>query len=64
MMSVSTHDRIAGTPGRVKALDDFIVYAKQQSGVVFMRKDQIADLALTLADVPERVYRGVNSPRF
>lgn len=58
MMSISTHDRIAGTPGRVKALDDFITYAKSHPGVVFLRKDQIADLALTLLNVPERVYRG------
>ena len=57
MMSISTHDRIAGTPARVKALGDFIAYAKQHPGVVFMRKDQIADLALPLADVPERIYR-------
>lgn len=56
MMSISTHDRIAGTPSRVKALDDFITYAKSHPGVVFLRKDQIADLALTLPNVPERVY--------
>ena len=57
MMSISTHDRIAGTPGRIKALDAFITYAKSHPGVVFLRKDQIADLALTLPDVPERVHR-------
>lgn len=52
MMSVSTHDRIAGTPGRVKALDEFIQYAQKQKGVVFMRKDDIARWTLTAPDVP------------
>jgi len=52
MMSVSTHDRIGGTPGRVKALDEFIQYAQKQKGVVFMRKDEIARWTLTASDVP------------
>lgn len=52
MMSVSTHDRIGGTPGRVKALDEFIQYAQKQKGVVFMRKDDIARWTLTATDVP------------
>jgi len=56
MMSISTHDRIAGTPGRVKALNEFIEYAKRQPGVVFLRKDQIAELALTLENVPFKSY--------
>jgi hypothetical protein len=46
MMSVSAHDRIAGRPSRAKVLDDFIVYAQSHSGVVFMRKDEIARFAL------------------
>jgi len=46
MMSISTHDRISGTPARVKALGEFISYAKRQPGVVFMRKDAIAEWAL------------------
>ena len=46
MMSVSAHDRIAGRPSRAKELDDFIVYAQSHSGVVFMRKDEIARFVL------------------
>lgn len=52
MMSVSTHDRISGTPTLVKALDTFLTYAKSHSGVVFMRKDEIARLALSHSDTP------------
>jgi len=52
MMSVSTHDRWAGQPTIVKALDDFITYAKKRDGVVFMRKDEIARFALAQADTP------------
>lgn len=54
MMSISTHDRISGTPARVKVLSDFISYAKSHPGVVFLRKDAIAELALTMADVPQK----------
>jgi peptidoglycan/xylan/chitin deacetylase (PgdA/CDA1 family) len=46
MMSVSAHDRIAGRPARTRALEEFIVYAQKQPGVVFLRKDQIARFAL------------------
>ncbi|EYF00214.1 polysaccharide deacetylase family protein [Chondromyces apiculatus] len=52
MMSISTHDRIAGTPARVKALSDFIDYAQKHPGVVFMRKDEIAKFALAQPDTP------------
>ena len=52
MMSVSTHDRISGIPGRVKSLEEFIRYAQKQKGVVFMRKDEIAKWALSAANVP------------
>lgn len=44
MMSFSTHDRIGGTPAVVKVMDEFIQYAKQHEGVVFMRKDEIAEM--------------------
>lgn len=44
MMSISLHDRIGGTPAVVKIMDDFIKYAKEHSGVTFMRKDDIAKL--------------------
>lgn len=52
MMSVSLHDRIGGTPARVRQLDAFISHAKRQPGVVFMRKDEIAELALQMTGVP------------
>jgi peptidoglycan/xylan/chitin deacetylase (PgdA/CDA1 family) len=52
MMSISTHDRISGVPGRVKLLEEFIKYAQKQKGVVFMRKDEIAKWALSASNVP------------
>jgi len=52
MMSISTHDRISGAPANVKALDDFLRYAKGQPGVVFLRKDEIARWTLAQRDVP------------
>lgn len=54
MMSISTHDRIAGQPAKVTALDDFLTYARAHPGVAFLRKDEIARFALTAADVPTR----------
>ena len=41
-MSISTHDRISGTPAQVRVLDDFLTYAKKHPGVLFRRKDEIA----------------------
>lgn len=52
MMSISTHDRIAGTPARVKRIGEFLAYAKQHPGVAFVRKDQIAQWALSMPNVP------------
>jgi peptidoglycan/xylan/chitin deacetylase (PgdA/CDA1 family) len=49
MMSVSAHDRITGRPARTRVLEEFIVYAQKQPGVVFLRKDQIARFALESA---------------
>jgi hypothetical protein len=45
MISISTHDRISGIPGRAKLIEEFVKYAKKQKGVVFMRKDEIAKWA-------------------
>jgi hypothetical protein len=45
-MSVSTHDRISGTPAQVKVLDEFLAYATKKPGVKFMRKDEIARMTL------------------
>jgi peptidoglycan/xylan/chitin deacetylase (PgdA/CDA1 family) len=52
MMSISTHDRISGTPARVNGLAEFIEYAQRHRGVVFMRKDEIARWALMQRDAP------------
>jgi peptidoglycan/xylan/chitin deacetylase (PgdA/CDA1 family) len=52
MMSVSAHDRITGRPARTRALEEFIVYAQKQPGVVFLRKDQIARFALESLATP------------
>lgn len=44
MMSISMHDRIGGSPAVVNAIDQFIKYVKEHQGVVFMRKDAIANM--------------------
>jgi peptidoglycan/xylan/chitin deacetylase (PgdA/CDA1 family) len=46
MMSISTHDRIGGTPAVVKALDKFLEYANKHKGIWFARKDEIAKWTL------------------
>ena len=46
-MSVSAHDRIAGRPSRALVLEEFIEYAQSHTGVVFMRKDDIAKFAIS-----------------
>jgi len=46
MMSISTHDRIGGTPGVVNALRRFLTYATKHEGLRFARKDEIAQWAL------------------
>jgi peptidoglycan/xylan/chitin deacetylase (PgdA/CDA1 family) len=56
MMSVSAHDRIAGRPSRTKVLEEFIVYAQNHPGVVFMRKDDIARFALSS---PHTIREGI-----
>ncbi len=45
-MSLSTHDRISGTPAQVRVIDEFLAYATKQPGVKFMRKDEIARITL------------------
>jgi peptidoglycan/xylan/chitin deacetylase (PgdA/CDA1 family) len=42
MMSIGTHARISGKPGRIVALDRFIKYAKGFENVWFARRDEIA----------------------
>ena len=60
MMSVSFHDRIGGTPAMVHATEEFLQYAQARSGVVFMRKDDIARMVLndpaTPVDTAEALY--------
>jgi peptidoglycan/xylan/chitin deacetylase (PgdA/CDA1 family) len=56
MMSVSAHDRIAGRPSRAKVLEEFITYAQDHPGVVFMRKDEIARFAL---GGPQTIREGI-----
>ncbi|QTD38897.1 polysaccharide deacetylase family protein [Polaribacter batillariae] len=53
MMSISMHDRIGGTPAVVNAVDQFIQYAKKHKGVVFMRKDEIANMVKNDPNTPE-----------
>ena len=47
MMSVSSHDRVAGRASRTRVMEEFITYAQRQPGVVFMRKVEIAQFALS-----------------
>jgi peptidoglycan/xylan/chitin deacetylase (PgdA/CDA1 family) len=47
MMSVGIHCHIAGRPGRARLLEEFILYAQRRPGVVFMRKDEIAQYLLS-----------------
>lgn len=57
MMSFSLHDRVGGMPRVVHAAEEFIRYAKDKPGVVFMRKDEIARWALAQADTPRNPPR-------
>lgn len=43
MMSVGIHMRLAGLPGRARALENFIRHAQSLGGVWFARRDEIAD---------------------
>lgn len=52
MMSISFHDRIGGQPAMVNAMEQFIKYAKEKQGVVFMRKDDIAKMVLKDPNTP------------
>jgi hypothetical protein len=56
MMSVSAHDRIAGRPSRARVLEEFSIYAQSHSGVIFMRKYEIARFAL---ESPLTVREGI-----
>ena len=47
MISVSSHDRVAGRASRMRVIEDFIIYAQKHPGVAFLRKDEIAKFALS-----------------
>jgi peptidoglycan/xylan/chitin deacetylase (PgdA/CDA1 family) len=47
MISVSSHDRVAGRASRTQVMEEFITYAQRHPGVVFLRKDEIAKFALS-----------------
>jgi peptidoglycan/xylan/chitin deacetylase (PgdA/CDA1 family) len=57
MMSISLHDRISGHASRVRVLDRFLTWARQQPDVWWARRDQIADWALATADITPHVER-------
>ncbi|CAM2892101.1 Polysaccharide deacetylase [Flavobacterium succinicans] len=44
MMSISFHDRIGGQPAMTNAMEHFIEYTKTKTGVMYMRKDEIAKM--------------------
>jgi hypothetical protein len=43
MMSVGIHPRWSGQAARAAAIYDFVAYAREQEGVRFMRRNDIAD---------------------
>lgn len=62
MMSLSLHDRIGGEAAVVNVVERFIQHAMRHQGVAFLRKDQIARIALddpaTPVDDSEAAYNG------
>src|SRR5678815_2357411 len=46
MISVSSHDRVAGRASRTAVMEEFITYAQRHAGVVFMKKADIANFSL------------------
>jgi peptidoglycan/xylan/chitin deacetylase (PgdA/CDA1 family) len=52
MMPVGLHTRISGRPARATAVERFITYAKQRSGVWFARRDEIARFWLQTVPPP------------
>jgi peptidoglycan/xylan/chitin deacetylase (PgdA/CDA1 family) len=52
MMSISLHDRIGGQPAIINAIEQFIQYTKTKTGVVYMRKDEIARMVQNDPNTP------------
>jgi len=50
MMSVGLHMRMAGRPGRIKAVDDFLRYAREREGVWFASRLEIANAFIAAMD--------------
>jgi peptidoglycan/xylan/chitin deacetylase (PgdA/CDA1 family) len=45
-LSLTFHDRVSGTPQMVRAAKELIKYMQKHPGVVFKRKDEIAEMTL------------------
>jgi peptidoglycan/xylan/chitin deacetylase (PgdA/CDA1 family) len=52
MMSISFHDRIGGQPAIMNAMEQFIEYTKTKTGLVYMRKDEIAKMVQNDPNTP------------
>lgn len=61
MMSVGLHMRVAGRPGRIKAVDEFIRYAKGRPGVWFATRLQIAHAFTDAMDAQESALFEIES---
>jgi hypothetical protein len=53
-MSIGLHPRITGNPARAHGLSEFIAWAKEQDGVVFMRRNDIAKKFIEQVPRPEK----------
>ena len=53
MLSIGIHPRVTGHPARIHGLAEFIKYAKEQEGVVFMRRTDIAKKFIEQVPRPE-----------
>ncbi len=49
MMNVGLHPHVAGVPHRIRALKEFLAYAKAREGVWFATREQVADWYATQA---------------
>ena len=52
MMSISFHDRIGGQPALMRAMEEFIEYTRTKTGVIYMRKDDIAKMVQNDPNTP------------
>lgn len=61
MMSIGLHPRVTGNPARAHGLSEFIAWAKEQEGVTFMRRDDIADSFVAQVPRPQSAADRPNS---